>query len=758
MVKSFFPKARFLPLPLLWISGLLLGGVVAGIGLSRRVRHLSVGSSSRTLPVGEARAGTAEGGTAGAGAQKTEDPANQPPAFSLELFQNTQGLEMHRLLARVLKGADAILVQALAEDLVKREPPLEKSPVWRGVMARWVRLDAPAALAWARAADAPAALAWTRVEQMRAGEDKRSEDPNGAREEQKGAELRVRIDKPDPFVPEPPENPHPPSRRSANGFKIDNPDRDFLGIIALREWAKADLEPALLAARDGSIPEKRALLETLMDSHPERAFPLAAAWGGAAGEFRISAEGSNTSQFLEKWAARDPVAALAYAMSAFPSGLSSEKAAWELAQIQESVARSWAVHDPAGCAAWISTLSETQRSAVFKGLETVGWSDPEAVAKVLGSLPGGPDVYSASADLAEKWGQKAPGKAWDWLRSRFPEGPDRLDAITALARSTSDTDPRTAAAMLDEAGWGKPPETDFSPPVYVTPGEDGGLEKTTFGFSCINGPADIGDLVLARLAAVDPAAAITHYQKLAVGRKKEVLADMAQSWTGREPEAALRWLAARPEAELNDYSTNYIVSQLTGMTPAAMREFALGLPPGPVRKALAARSVSSDPVATDPAGAIADLPFADAAARNAATQAILERWGETDPAAALIRLSVLPDADPSLHISLTAGWADRDPAAASAWVAALAPGENRDAAIAGLARSLNNGQNESDPSAALLWSLEIGDPAQRREESRGILEKWSGNQAQTAEAVQALTTSNALPAKDRQALLDLLQP
>lgn len=68
----------------------------------------------------------------------------------MEAFRRSRGLEMHRMVARVLPGADAALVRALAEAVAGREDGLTSrhEPVWAALMARWAGLEPAAALAW----------------------------------------------------------------------------------------------------------------------------------------------------------------------------------------------------------------------------------------------------------------------------------------------------------------------------------------------------------------------------------------------------------------------------------------------------------------------------------------------------------------------------------------------------------------------------------------------------------------------------------
>lgn len=684
-----------------WLApmAVIAAGLAAGAALKRGFGPTDgAGSSGDTLP--------------GLG-PRSDDGSGADSPFSLEKFHSAQGLEMHRMLAQVLPGADADLVRSLADDLENREAPQADSPVWKALMARWVRLHAPEALDWARAADGRAAA-------------------KSADEVPSAAELEMR-------------------RWSSDGF----------GLLALRAWTAADATAAIGIMRRENLRENRAVLGVLADLDPARALLLAGDLEKAGHSVQILEFVSNCDMLLPKWAARDPLAALAWVMSAATSGpgiSKSQKPEDVREEMLRAVAQGWAEKDALGCAAWIATLEPPLRSLMLDGVRAAIGTNPAGVAEILSVQPMVGEGLSAGLELAGKWAETDPHKALDWARSRFPEGDQRALALSRIAASVMGTDLRAAVAIMDEAGWQADQEPTPGDVVTVIPGTDGGPdqindwsrgERSGAGFTIRQ--------LLSRLSVEDPALAVRCFEKVDPELQPRLLGDLVPGWYQQQPEAALNWLASLPATRVSGAAMEGLIGDLNGLTPESMRDLALRLPAGPLSEALAAKSME-ETVVTDPQSALDNLPFTDPASRRAAVGEIVRQWAETEPRQALDRLLAEPGPPVAAFSGVVEKWTNRDPETASSWAAALPPGEARDAAIGGMISALTNSSRNPDMPAALLWSLELSDSGNRLETLRSLMMDEPTTDAEAQEIHKILQQTPALSDSERQSLLRLLKP
>jgi hypothetical protein len=90
-------------------------------------------------------------------------------------------------------------------------------------------------------------------------------------------------------------------------------------------------------------------------------------------------------------------------------------------------------------------------------------------------------------------------------------------------------------------------------------------------------------------------------------------------------------------------------------------------------------------------------------------------------------------------------WVERDPQAASDWVARVPPGQNREDAIAMMAE----GAMRNDPAGALRWAMTLQDPGRRQRLMDSGFRGWSGRSLTDATSWLA---NSSLPAGDRQRL------
>ena len=430
-----------------------------------------------------------------------------PPAlpFSMERFQASHGLEMHRMLAQVLPGADAVLVAAIAHELSRREPKPLPDVVWQAVFVRWMRLEGPAAMAWARI--------------------------------------------------------------------------HALHAHAMEAWAQADPGAAEVGADFGNKAERVALLQVLSAANPKRAIAL---YWDLSARGVIAEDKNGTGLVLELrgiWAEHDPAAALAE-MQAHAAGKASSIT---------RLSQGWAGQDPAACVAWILHLPLAQRNSALSGLREAAGKNPDKIAAALTGLSMDGPARAACMAVAKSWAEKAPAAALAWVRTRFPEGPQRADALMAVAGVLMEKDLQAAVAIMNETGWKDYPGQHAHSSRRILPGKDGKPDEdsTEEDTGDYDRPSNIIDSLLDRLTEVNPQEAVRAWEKSPAALQSDLAGTITLSWFRQDPGAAMAWLAALPEGKVMASYLATLVQHLDNVEPAARKEWALRLPPGPLQQAFA---------------------------------------------------------------------------------------------------------------------------------------------------------------------------
>lgn len=601
--------------------------------------------------------------------------------FSMESFHDASGLPMHRMLVRVLPTADATLVRALAEHLAAR-PEFPPAPVWQALLARWVQLDAPAALAWARTVE---------------GKD--------------------------------------------------------IAIFAFRVWAEVDLEAALAMMDSDALGELAIVIPKLAETEPLRALEKLKAFRG---------RGTNNPEDMDSfvaerlfmivigsWAALDPGPAAAY----LSTNYRDSKGAWT------KVAAVWALKDPDGCRGWLLTLPDSLRKDAFAGLCEAAENNPARVAEILRTIPVTDETKETFLKIAATWAEADAQAAQGWVRDIFPEGPMRHQALAQVARAVMGNDMGAALAIMDGIGWGRQSPSAQKQLLLPVQEED---PKVDFSIDATeSSPVFRLDFtilaILGELGTTNPELALSYIEKTDPAGHVDILGRIVPRWFARQPEAATRWLDALPPDKLSAPDLTLLLDRFHDLEPEAARTWAQRLPPGPLQQALAGMSADEASL-KNPAAAVEAIPFTDAASRHAALDPIIRHWSTTDPQAALNRLVREPTPLPETCEAVVNQWTLHDPTAASTWVAALAPGPNRDAAIKGLTTSLTDDDAQPDFPAALMWSLSMTDPPSRLKTAQSVLKNGTSSGPEAAEMRATLETTTALPESERRALLQLLKP
>lgn len=693
--------SRRLGLQLLLLAAVML----AGFGTGTVIRRSGWPGNPGAAPTahGSAEGAVPETSLAGTttGHGKTvpsSDPAGTSFSFSMKRFQASQGLEMHRLLARVLPDADQELVRRLAVDLWSREPMPHSQPVWKAVMGRWAALDCAAAAAWARERD----------EEARAG----PQDDGEAK----------------------PQN---------------------LTFLAHSSRAETDLESMVAEASKNSAPDlRKAVIRQLAEVDPVRALPMAFEWGGGD----CVSESTGTTSFmlsvLKKAAQKDPGKALDWlhqsgrqenleALSDLARGWAVQDPAacgqWLLSLPASQ--REWAGHamlgvaeeNPTGAAAVMAMLPAsaelTKRELELAGL----WAEksPEAALNwARHRFPPGPLRSEALARMANSVMKT-----------------DLHAAVTLMDES-------------GWGGWrGKLREEGQYPQPVIGPEDGGGADSTAPRENAGSWRTESEAWnVIVRLTMEDPAAAVHCYEKVGPFVRGVLLSQSAPAWFQKQPDQAMQWLASLPAGEVKVDALTGMLGAFDGLSAEAMADWAQRLPAGPLTEALVRKAAGSTAL-TDPVEAMEKLPYTDPALRRAAEDEIVRQWAAKDPARALDWLAAspgLPATAPASCQPLVERWADYEPGAASAWTAALPPGPVREAAVQGLVASLSDPDRNPDLSSALAWSLDLQDPALRQNTARHVLTNLNRIAADTGKLRETISQSAGLSDAARGELLQFL--
>lgn len=206
----------------------------------------------------------------------------------------------------------------------------------------------------------------------------------------------------------------------------ESPAATSLKVALLRRWAA--LSPADAAAWAAALPpgaarrtavDQAALVWSGTDAQ--------AAWDWAAG--------------LESGDDRDAARlSLAYELAREDPTLAFERSA-ELAEgpdrnrLIEHAVSNWALADPQAALARVREIDDPALRNAALGRLATSWaeSDPRSAATLaVDAMDAGPDQERAVASIVQRWAQREPEGAGDWVAT-FPDGPVKENALEHIA-------------------------------------------------------------------------------------------------------------------------------------------------------------------------------------------------------------------------------------------------------------------------------------------------------------------------------------
>ena len=212
--------------------------------------------------------------------------------------------------------------------------------------------------------------------------------------------------------------------------------------------------------------------------------------------------------------------------------------------------------------------------------------------------------------------------------------------------------------------------------------------------------------LLERLIEVDKDDALRQMEKLTAEELGLMQGEGIREWAKRDPEEAATWLARKlgHHGELTSVICWFMNMEMHG---EPLRELVSSLPHGTVRTALAI-AAADDIFTSDPAAA---LQFArESATSTEVADRVYQSWIARDPKDALARMAADPDASPAAWQNAVDNTFGKFPAETTAAMAALPPGNARDAAVLAMVKKSTAA---SDPLPLVTWALSIDEENSR---------------------------------------------
>ncbi len=389
-----------------------------------------------------------------------------------------------------------------------------------------------------------------------------------------------------------------------------------------------------------------------------------------------------------------------------------------------TVIEGWASVDPAAALQVATLHPETRQGDLWENLGS-SWAskDPKVAALQAAGLPPGPlrakflqgvanswietdipafaswfsqlsdrDAHGVISNLNVSGSEKSDMSQITLLWNTLPAGPNRDGIVSNLATALPFTTPAEFAAHL----------------AMVDGMEDNKLKEK------------LRQHLFETLAERDPFQAAAWIPQLLPGRAADLVQTIATHWAEKDPAAALTWAEALPH-EFKTKALGSLVQNMAGDSP----EQALAI--------LASH------------GAI----LADENGQNVVSQLI---YSDADPmTVASLVAQQKGEGHAELQFSLASAWSDKDPFGFAEWANTLKPGQDRDIAAGTLASHLV----QTDPEAALVWSLSISEKEHKLENTGEVFRQWFENSPDQAR--HWLESQKNLPAAQRKNLSDIIK-
>jgi hypothetical protein len=404
---------------------------------------------------------------------------------------------------------------------------------------------------------------------------------------------------------------------------------------------------------------------------------------------------------ISRLAELDPAGAAAYAI---------QSPAKDHADLLQPALEVWLQIDPAAALAWADSLSAGKPRAEAQGMLALFLSQTNPdLALALGAAAqtgGGPQYLTSQ--ILEKLAGKDPLDAAS-RALKLPPASDRASTLQSVLRTWAEKDPGAALAWAGQLPDHRDRATASLSAIAAWGGKDA--------------PA-AGAYLLAHVDMAD------------LRQNPSAVFQIADTWAGSDPAAALAWMEQLPGGIRSNYESR-IFQAWSETDPAGAAQAALGLS-SPNARNNALSSVMQNWADKDLNAARAwfeRLP--DGPSRENVLSTLGNVWVQHDPRAAadfLLRQKPAGEDGSDWPLNLAvAQWAQSDPAAALAWTRAMPEGNQRDEVV--LATLRQRAQNDPAQAAAQIDQLS---PARRLIGVKDFAQNWAGADGQAA-AVWAQT-------------------
>src|SRR5204863_6502739 len=169
------------------------------------------------------------------------------------------------------------------------------------------------------------------------------------------------------------------------GEKLKNRNERMQAISsALTEWARKSPDEALAYVESNAKGSERqqfyaAALRRIAENNPQKALEL-------LNQIPSYERRYIRNEVITALAESDPKAAAEIALKTF----SSDRYSYDEGRLG-GVLQKWMRSDPDGAVSWLSSQPENikRRTSVLRGIEQMGWEQPEAAARLVELLPAG---------------------------------------------------------------------------------------------------------------------------------------------------------------------------------------------------------------------------------------------------------------------------------------------------------------------------------------------------------------------------------
>ncbi len=306
---------------------------------------------------------------------------------------------------------------------------------------------------------------------------------------------------------------------------------DFAAALA---WSEALPEPELVRGL------RADLLGRLAATDPARALALI----DPADEESADAA---RRQIFQVWAERDPAAAL---RSLGPVLLGEQqRESWRVTQALSK----WIARDPDAAIDWAVAQPAPDGEAYRSLINQVGWQlaeDPDAVRPFLDALAKRDDIPGRSQayqNVFGNWMRKDSAKALDWLAT-VPDAALRTDLVERGLGYIPQEKPDEFVALLRELPTASAREQQLANRLSQWAKQDpdaalAWIEKNAELPEMAAASRQVESTLIASLAATDAQAAIARWQALPADADRAGAArQIAQAWAKTDPAAATRWV------------------------------------------------------------------------------------------------------------------------------------------------------------------------------------------------------------------------